>query len=175
MITCTKISEPTQNKKFKVKDQEAAIFTVFVEVNSGSCSRDSSSYLTCKPEALVVRDNWQWVPSVQKILVKDSGFRRRSFYSGLRGEPRNEFCNTLVKEIVRSSPKLPYTTYHILAWKFFAGILTKSGKIGVPPPKDRHCCSYPNREEGHVKQRQEWTRVVVVRKVNGRLGVNEFQ
>ncbi|RIB26117.1 hypothetical protein C2G38_2164217 [Gigaspora rosea] len=34
-------------------------------------------------------------------------------------------------------------------------ILAKSGKVGVPPPKDWHCCSYPNREEGMQGGKQE--------------------
>src|SRR5260363_318499 len=94
-------------------------------------------------------------PLVQEILVKDSGFRRQSSYSWLRGEPRNEFCNTFFKKILWSSTK--YRTPHtiFLLGLFFSGILIKSGKFGVPPPKDRYCCSYPNREEGTLSCKQE--------------------
>src|SRR5260364_132282 len=40
---------------------------------------------------------------------------------------------------------------------FFLKFWTKSGKFAIPPPKDRHCCSYPNREEGMQVDKQEQT------------------
>src|SRR5260364_399486 len=69
--TCTKIFGQTQNKKFKVTDQEAAILTVFIKVNDSSIFQDSFIYLACKPEASVVQDNWQ-----RALGTRNSGERQ---------------------------------------------------------------------------------------------------
>src|SRR5260364_44060 len=74
-------------------------------------------------------------PLVQEILVKDSGFRQQSSYSWLRGEPRNEFCNTFFKKIFMVKYKIPNTTYHILAWTFFFWNFDKKWEIRRTPSK----------------------------------------
>ncbi|RIB15325.1 hypothetical protein C2G38_2192636 [Gigaspora rosea] len=87
---------------------------------------------TRKPEASVVQDNWQWVPLVQEILVEVFLFGKN----------------------IKTISTISYSRLESVFLEFW----TKSGKTGVPPPKDRHCCSYPNREEGMQVDKQERTR-----------------
>ena len=98
-------------------------------------AQDSFIYLTCKPEASVVQDNWrralgtrnsgerQWLSSTKFVIV------------GLGVSQEMSFATHSLKkfygQVQNTEHHIPYS--HL---DFFSGILIKSGKFGVPPPKD---------------------------------------
>src|SRR5260364_75046 len=61
---------------------------------------------------------------------------------------------------------IPHTIFSLGV--FFLEFWTKSGKFAVPPPKDRHCCSYPNQEESMQVDKQEQARDEIWRSRVGR-------
>ena len=101
------------------------------------------------------------MPLVQEILVKvkKENFVDEGIIAWLGGELRKMSFSLLSLRFLVARTYLTIYPLSYSRWKsFLLEFLTKSEKFGVPLPKDQHCCSYPNREEGMQMDKQEWTR-----------------
>ena len=81
--------------------------------------------------------------------LKKKTFVNEGIIARLGGELRKMSFSSLSLRFLVTRTYLTIYPLSYSRWKsVLLEFLMKSGKFGVPPPKDRHCCSYPNREEG---------------------------